>query len=342
MFALITVLAVLAGAGAGRAGKIPGPPVLGELGAWATAGPRIGFVGTINHRQGLLVETFGSNQPRLLAPHGCGEGSEPNEVAAGPNGSWAYLTAIVSNSEAFYGVDLVLAAGKVRHVATAGGTTTGNSTTQPVDSIPSLLGDGTFLGYLHVTAAGVVQLMRVTPTGKPVYVADLTDLSLPSLRAPLSVGVDSGHLVVLDGFGSVHVYTTAGTRLATFLAKGAVSAAIWRSTIAVRTTNRQLLAYTLQGRLVHSYPLRGVSSAGGPWIYGGYAVYLRATKAVHAINLATGKDRIVARSGTGWFWNNASLETVGAVAPLTSQRSRHAFPVTLHFIPMAVLLEAVG
>jgi hypothetical protein len=78
------------------------PPVMSGLGPWATVGSRVAFAATINNREGLWVGTFGSNRPRWLASEGCGEGSVPSQLAAGPSGSWGCLTAIVSNSEAFW------------------------------------------------------------------------------------------------------------------------------------------------------------------------------------------------------------------------------------------------
>jgi hypothetical protein len=228
------------------------------LGAWASVGSRVAVSATIGHQDGLWVETFGSNRLRLLAAKGCGEGSEPTQLAAGPNGSWACLTAIVSNSEAFYAVDLVLANGSVRHVATAGGPIDQEAPTgqqPPVDSIPQLFGDGNFLGYLHVTPTGLVQLFQITPTGHGKRLANLVGVSgvwTATTQTPTSaVAVGNGTVAVLQVNGSVAVFTTAGARLAMIPAHAA-SIALISNRVVVRTVTRRLVVYGLHGGLVHS------------------------------------------------------------------------------------------
>jgi hypothetical protein len=348
MLVLVAFLAGLCGAGALAAGHVSGPPLLSELGPWATAGARVAFYGTINNRQGLWVDAFGSNQPRWLVTAGCGEGSEPSELAAGPNGSWACLTAIVSNSDAFYAVDLVLANGSVRHVATAGGPTGQNGTAaqrQSVDSIPQLFGDGNFLGYLHVTPTGVVQLYQITATGHGKRLANLVGVSgvpTATTQTPTpAVAVANSTVAILRVNGSVAVFATTGAPLAMIPAQAA-SIALISNRVVVRTVTRRLVVYGLHGGLVHSWPLGATSFTNGLAAYDGYAVYIGANKAVRAVKLTTGTDRIIARAGTGWFWGGASLQSPGVVAPLTSQHGQHAFPVTLRFIPMAALHKAVG
>jgi hypothetical protein len=65
----------------------------------------------------------------------------------------------------------------------------------------------------------------------------------------------------------------------------------------------------------------------------GYAVYLGASKALHAVELANGKDRIVARAGQGWYRNGIDIQAPGVMAPLTT-KSGDLFPVTFSFVPM--------
>jgi len=331
LVAVGAVAAGLAPAAAGRAA--PAPPVLHGLTAWTAVGDRIAFVARIGGRDGLWVERFGSNQPVRLAPAHCGPHEEQvDALAPGPSGSWACLERTVGNTEAYFSVDLVSRTGTVRHVASAGGPISDGQMTG--DSIPFVFGDGSFLGFLHVAGSGTVTLMQIVPSGRARRVADLTGVS-----APDAVATDSGHVVVRER-GTVQVFTTAGAPVASFAARAA-SVAVRRDRVVVRTTDRRLDSYTLAGRRVSSYPLAAASWTAGLATYAGYAAYLGANKAVHVVKLATGRDRVVARAGAGWFFDGVSLQAAGAAAPLTTQRGGQ-FLVTFRFLPMASLLAAVG
>lgn len=311
------------------------PPTLTLFGPWATAGSQLVFVANAQHKSALWSEKFGSSALKRIAPAYCAKGmEEADQLAVGPKGSTACLEATMGVSESFFKLAYVSSAGKVKQVATAGGPAMTGS--PPTDSIPIVFGDGSFLGYLHVTADGVVQLMRIGSTGSPSHVADLNGLSNPT-----AVSIDSGHIAVTQG-GSVFVYATSGQQVSTFAAKAAAvpSVAIRKDRVVVRTTDKRLVVYTLTGQQVHSYPLGATAHANGLATYGGYAVYLAAGKAVRAVKLTSGRDRIVARSGAGWFFNNVSIQSPGVVAPLTSPGS--SVPVKLLFIPMAKIRAAVG
>jgi hypothetical protein len=75
--------------------------------------------------------------------------------------------------------------------------------------------------------------------------------------------------------------------------------------------------------------------------FDGFAAYVGANKAVRVVKLTTGADRIVARSGTGWFWGGVSLQALGIVAPLTSQQGKN-FSNTFRFIPTSTLRKTFG
>ncbi len=321
------------------AGAAPSAPAINGLGAWATAGSRLAFSGTVDNRDGLWVQTFGSKQPRLLTTR-CGEGNAPSQIAAGPNGNWACLTAVVGNTEAFYAVDLVLANGTVRHVTTAGGSIDSSGTAaQKLDSIPQIFGDGTFLGYLHVTSAGVTQLFQIGSTGHARRVANLPGVSTVAAASTQDsnpdVSVAIGTLAILQVNGTVAVFTTAGAQLATIPAH-AVAVAVTGDRVVVRTRARRLVVYGLHGGLVHSWPLGATSFANGLAAFDGYAAYTGADRAVRVVKLTNGTDRIVARAGTGWFWNGVSLQAPGIVAPLTVQQDK-SFVETMQFVPTRTL-----
>lgn len=326
------------------AGAAPTSPKLTLFGPWATTGSQVVFVAKIRHRNGLWIEKFGSSTPRRIAPAYCGPAmGEVDQLAVGPKGSVACLEAGQGNTESYYSVAFVSSHGASRHVASAGGSTGNGDYNQAVNSIPLVFGDSTFLGYLYVTAGGVVRLMRITSIGYPRHVADLARVS-----APRAVAIDSGRIAITEGGdingGTVHVYTVGGRHVSTFETQAAwttPSVVMRKDRIVARTTTRRFKVYTLHGQLVHSYPVRAANRVTmGLATYAGYVVYIGADKAVHALKLATGKDRIIARSGKGWFWNGLSLQAPGVVVPLTSPG--RSVPVKLIFIPMAKIRAAVG
>ena len=316
------------------AGAAATPPELSGLTAWTAAGSRVAFVASaVDGRRGYLwVESFGSDRPRLLRDHAPIGEEEIDQLAAGPNGTWGSLERTVGNTGSYYAVDLVSSRGGGTQVATAG-SPTGTSGGPSGPSIPQVVGDGSFLGYLHVTSTGVVQLYRITPKGRGMRIANLVGATDPQEAA-----LANGTLAIRERDGSVAVYTTGGRPLATIPAHAA-SVALTSNRVVVRTTARRLVVYGLHGGLVHDWPL-AVRRASGLAANGRYALYLGANKAVHVVRLSNGGDRIVARAGAGWFWGGLSLQAKGAVVPLTT-RHDNDFPATFRFLPVATLERAV-
>ena len=109
----------------------------------------------------------------------------------------------------------------------------------------------------------------------------------------------------------------------------------------MRSTSRRLVVYGLRGGLVHSWPLGAATWTAGLGAYGGYAVYLGANKAVRAVRLSSGRDRIVSRAGSGWFFNGLNLQAPGMVVPRTTKEGKN-FLVTLRFLPITGLRAALG
>jgi hypothetical protein len=322
---VLLLLLPVALAGAGTA------PALSGFGAWSASGSRLAFVASAARgtRGYLWVERFGSGRPVLLRGRPPVGQQEIDQLAPGPNGTWASLERTVGNSESYYAVDLISSRGGGTQVASAGGPA-GAGGGGPVSSIPQVLGDGTFLGYLYVTPGGLVQLYRITPTGRARHVADLDGVT-----GVEDAAVANGTLAVREANGDVAVFTLAGEKLATIEASAA-SLALTANRVVVRTHDRRLGVYGVHGGLVHDWQLHAAGFAGGLAAYGGYAVYLGGNKALHAVRLATGTDRVVARAGAGWFWNGAALQAPGVVVPLTTRQGT-AFPVVLRFVRAAAL-----
>jgi hypothetical protein len=329
--ALMSVVVIVASVAA--AARAASPPVLTAFGPWAGVGSRIAFVGTVDGRSGLWTEGDGTDRPRRIGPAACVKQEEIDELAAGPRGTWACLERTVGNTESYYSVDVVSSTGASTQVAAAGGATGDGQL--PVDSIPQVFGDGNFLGYLHLTVAGAVQLFQITSNGNRRQIADL-----PGVSAPQAVAVANGALAILQNDGSIAVFTTGGKPLATIGAH-ATSIAIAGTRIVARTRARRLAVYGLRGGLVHSWPLRAESWTAGLATDGRYAFYLGANKALHGIRLSNGNDRVVARAGSGWFFNGVALGPPGVVAPLTREHDK-GFSVTLRLVPRSRLAALLG
>jgi len=320
--ALASLLVLLA-VPAALAGAATSAPALRGFTAWTAAGTRLGFVAaSVSGRRGYLwTQGFGTAQPRLLRtspPIGL---EEVDELAPGPKGSWAALERTAGNTGSSDSVDVVSSRGGGARVVTGG-------------TIPHLVGDGTFVGYLAVTPAGDVRLYRIEGA-RATLVA-----TLDGVAAPQQAAASNGNLAIRQANGDVAVFTLGGTPLATIHARAA-SVALTSNRVVVRTRDRRLVVYGLRGGLLHDWKLGGASWTSGLAAYGRYAVYLGANKALHAVRLADGRDRIVARAGAGWFFDGASLQAPGAVVPLTTRRGS-VFTVTLRFLPTATLAKALS
>lgn len=305
------------------AGASPPRATLRGFTAWALAGPRLGFVAaSASGRRGYLwTQGFGAAQPRLLrATPPIGE-EQIDELAAGPGGTWAALERTAGTTGSSSTVDVVSGRGGGAHVVSGG-------------TIPHLVGDGAFLGYLSVAPAGTVELYRISGAHATRVAA------LAGVAAPAEAVAADGNLAVREQDGSVLVFTLHGKPLATISARAA-SVALTSDRVVVRTRDRRLAVYGLRGGLVHDWKLGAASWTAGLAAYGRYAVYLGANKALHAVRLSNGRDRIVARAGSGWFFDGAGLQAAGAVVPLTS-RHGSAFTVTLRFLPTAALAKALA
>lgn len=305
------------------AGASPGQANLRGFASWTIAGSRLGFVAaSASGRRGYLwTQSFGASQPRLLRTSAPIGQEQIDELAPGPHGTWATLERTVGNTGSSSTVDVVSSRGGGARVATSG-------------TIPQLVGDGTFLGYLSVTPGGAVQFYRIAGA-HATRVATLAEVVSPQQAVAAN-----GSLAVREQNGTVAVFTLLGKPLAQIPARAA-SVALTANRIVVRTRDRQLVVYGLRGGLVHRWKLGAAGWSAGLAAYGRYAVYLGANKAVRAVRLSNGRDRIVARAGSGWFFGGVGLQAAGAVVPLTTRRGS-AFATTLRFLPTATLARVLA
>lgn len=304
---LLVALAAPASAGA--------PASLSNFTAWTTSPTQAAFVAaSAGGRRGYLwVQRIGAFRPSLLRstpPIGL---EEIDELAPGPRGSWA----AVERTQGAVRLDVVSARGGGARVATTG-------------AVRQVFGDGTFLGYLSATPAGAIRLFEVTGA-RSRLVATLTGVT-----SPQGAVTAHGMLAVRETNGNVDVFTTRGQRLATIKANAA-SVGLGAARVVVRTRARRLAVYGLRGGLVHDWPLGVAGWSAGLATDGRYAVYLGANKAVRGVRLSNGRDRILARAGTGFYFDGVALERAGAVVPLTQGRT-----VTLRLVPRSALRAALG
>jgi hypothetical protein len=318
----LALLATMGLALAAPAADASAPPSLAGFTAWASAGPRLAFVATsAGGRKGYLwVKRVDGSAPALLrATPPVGE-EEVDRLAAGPKGSWAAAEIVHG---AYTRLDVVSSRGGGATVATSG-------------SVRAVVGDGVFLGYLSATPAGAVRLFRISGAhSSPV--ATLPGLTPGDVRQAV---VSGGSLAVLEPGGAFDVYSLAGARLA-HVEANAAEIALTAQRVVVRTRDRRLGVYGLRGGLVHNWGLAAAGFTNGLASDGRYALYVGANRALHVVRLAGGRDAVVARSGSGFFFDGAALGPAGAVVPLTTQHGSRV-TVTLRFVPLAALRRAVG
>jgi hypothetical protein len=355
-FLFLPAAAVCLLSSAGAASK---PQSFSFVYSWTASGSRVVVAGDVRKpgaktsQTGLWTMKFGSGKLKHVATT-CGPGTDEfNQIALGPNGIIGCLENRPGNTEAYVSLGVVLASGKTKQVVSLDGPA--DMGTPIGDWISTIFGDGNFLGYTYVTADKVVRLYQITATGGSQYVADLAGIS----GVPLSVSVDSGRIAVTQPLGihlqdgdSISVYAVSGEHISTF---STAIGTTWGPLVAIRKdrvvvlagdpSGRKLLnVYTLQGQAVHSYPLKVARShvATDLATYGGYAVFVERSSSgiwtIHAVKLATGVECVVARAGSGYFWNGVSIKAPGIVAPLTTPHSG----VELLYVPMKMIRKELG
>lgn len=339
-------LALLIASTPAAANRAPGPTPIKQILGLASAGSRVVFEGEagVAGESGVWLERFGSQRPTRIASQFsfCPYSDELDELALGPGGTVACLeTEAQGDTEVSFDVYVLLANGTKRHIVSY----TGNSDVpfSMSEGVNSLFGDGHFLGYLFVTPDQVVELFSITASGHPQFVADLNGLSCAELACG-DVSVDSGHIAIHTfGNGNVYVYTTGGEYVATIAADAVphgnplagTFVAIRKNRVLALTAAGQLVVYTLQGALVHSYPAPPPNRCLAT--YYGYAAYISADKAVRVIKLSNGRSALFAHLRRGAFWHDLSFQAPGIVVPLgLTSRPR------LVFVSMAEIRRKLG
>jgi hypothetical protein len=338
-------------AGTARSGARQ-PVAFASIGSWASVGGQtLTQATTPRLATGLWMVTFGGAAATPFGHTTCGS-TERSALVAGSNGSWLCLDRSVEMGGSSDSVNVISRDGTSHRVASTFG-----DYDQPSDAFPLVFGDGAFAGYLHIDPNGAGQLIQVGPTGATRRLADI-----PS-PDPDTALVDHGVIVVVANVdtsrvakpvvrytttSTVLVYTQSGRLLSTFPMRHVSYSALDGTPGAVSNgriyvnANHRLFEYSLRGRLVRSWPLRG-RRATDLVVFDGFAAYVADASQVRVIRLASGHDAVVLRTDDGGdsFIDGLSLQAPGIVAPLTSE-DELAFTVTPQFVAMRTVRAATA
>jgi hypothetical protein len=160
-----------------------------------------------------------------------------------------------------------------------------------------------------------------------------------SRKAILGQAADNGRIAVLYEDSTVELYNANGARLRTVKVTSGTEIALRGDNLLVLTETRTLELYSARtGALVRTWPLLALAP-GELDTFGGLAIYVAHPKytvesfKVHALNLRTGKDVVVA-SGNWQLRQSAELDAAG----LLYARDRH----NLVLVPFKQVLAAVS
>jgi hypothetical protein len=179
----------------------------------------------------------------------------------------------------------------------------------------------------------------VTRSGVDVIVGTKLRRVVSSQKQILAQAVDSGRIAVLYADGNVEIYDANGKRLRSFKPVSATEIALRGDYLLLLTESKTVEIYNARtGADVRSWPLEG-RKPGSLDLYGGVATYTAYPEGtfrsfnIHAVQLKTGKDVVVA-TGNYELLRSAELEPAG----LLYARDRH----NLVLIPFARVLAAVS
>ena len=202
---------------------------------------------------------------------------------------------------------------------------------------------GQWLGGL-VGSGGLIALNRWTTDGQGSVTAGELDLLVGSKLKAVASGAetvgaasaDASRVAVLRADGTVGLYSSTGTLLRTVSPANAEAVALSGHNLVVLTRTRTLELYNTQtGNHRKTLPVRG--NANTPVnldVQGNIAIYT--TGSLHAVNLSSGKDRVIGnlRGGVGL----ARIDTAG----VAYSTGRFRGEGTLVFLPWARVAASVS
>jgi hypothetical protein len=108
----------------------------------------------------------------------------------------------------------------------------------------------------------------------------------------------------------------------------------------VLTQSRKLELYNAEtGSLRKTFDVRGTTQSRNLDVQGNVAIYTTAS-AVHAVNLSSGKDRVVAQHRGGPLF--VQIDRAGLVHASNGYAAANAPKGTIRFVPFARVAAAVG
>lgn len=153
----------------------------------------------------------------------------------------------------------------------------------------------------------------------------------------LSVAAAGGRIVVLRSPQDVTLYASSGKLLRTVHPASAQTAALSGHNLVVLTTSRKIELYNAEtGALRKTFALRGTKQPRNLDVQGDIAIYTTGS-AVHAVNLSSGKDRVVAQHRGGPLF--AAIDRAGLVHAANGYAPGRG---TIVFVPMARIAAAVS
>jgi hypothetical protein len=208
---------------------------------------------------------------------------------------------------------------------------------------------GPWLGGL-VGSGNLIAMNRWTTDGNGTVTAGKLDVLSGAKLKQVAAGAntvqataaDGGRVAVLEVDGSVALYSAAGKLLLTVDTPADTEAvALQGKNLVVGTKTRQLELYNARtGSLRKTFSAHGIEKPRNLDVQGNIAIYTTGAElALHAVNLSTGKDRVIAEPHGGVVL--AHIDSAGLVYAGNGSGTSYG-KGTLVFEPFAKVAAAVG